>query len=353
MLKELIRDHVVVEFANKKLKKVKEAFYVTDNSKCKRQLYYELKLTKPSDPDSSFESINRMNMGKTIEKVIHESIQTSMIGEQFRVEVIQEDVKGNQYEIHGYIDGIFTAKLFDRNEKEYDALIVDELKSFYGYYQTGEYIKGNPKGSDVKQLGFYIWACKKGIVKPVFDLEKNPTGWCINDKYDLTKVENGGTLLYTDRADSSQFEFEVRVEGEEIWAGPSHMNRAMVSYGTIGDILERFDYVHDCVRTSVIPAPEFTYKKDIYEIPLEWQRIEDSRKRSAKKSSLKKKYLPKMPEEDMTEEQWKDVKVKAVYGDWQCKYCDFKTLCTKSQNVELGYNDMELVMLSELFAKGK
>jgi hypothetical protein len=274
MIKELFEDYV----KSQNRRREKKHFYVTDNGRCRRQLYYSLTDIKTSEVNS-YESKRRMSIGSNIEDSILSMWVDSglLMTSQQKVEVAFRD----NFEIHGYCDAIV-----EINGIRHCA----ELKSFYGYYQAKEYRLGKPKPEYVKQLALYIYYMQGQICR----------------------LSNIGSLFLEDRADCTQYEFLVRVDPSGLIEYSSE-GYGWSECGKISDILEHFDDVVNHIKDGSVPEPDFNYKYPIDKLE------------AVSKAQLAKARAGK-----------------AVLGDWQCKYCDYKTTCLESRNVELGYTEKEL-----------
>lgn len=290
MLYDLTKNYLVEKA---KTKKEKTAFYITDNSKCNRQIWYELKNTPCSNYDN-YEALRRFDAGNKIEDGLVEMWKDMgiLVDRQIRV-----DVPLNEFhDIHGYADALIEIANYRH---------VVEVKSFYGYWQSKEMRENGPKDSYVKQLGLYIYFLKD-VVK------------------DLSNV---GYLYVEDRADATTYEFVIEVkenvlDGYEIWCN----NKC---YGTIPEILNKWNSISKKLMIGELPAAQFQYK-----YPLDRMMTE----LSTKEKSSWKAYFRAM-------DSGQQPPYMKVCGDWQCVYCQYKDKCIEEQGIGLGYRAEELVQI--------
>lgn len=302
----------------------KEHFYASDAGKCRRQMYYSLEFKKPLESNSA-ESILRMNAGKKIEEAIIDEWDKAgiLVEEQVRIEEAITD----KHEIHGYADAIINVE---------GRPTPVEIKSFYGYHQAKELREGRPNKNYIYQLAIYM--------------------------HFLGYSE--GILYYIDRSDMSMFEFDVVLnEGEIIL----DFGGTWESIGYVKDIISGFKQVSADLEKEIVPEPDFAYKYDLMDFTAEaksWTKSKlDAEIKKFRPISQVKGVDPKTNKGKVLGYEYsgtvypkKDDAIVAfladaqhgilpaidsVCGDWNCKYCDYKTHCLESQGVSLGYDHVE------------
>jgi len=171
--------------------------------------------------------------------------------------------------------------------------IIVEVKTYYGGKQHSEIRIGKIKEAYVKQLAIYLYHFK---------------------------IKHG-VLLMINQGTGERFEFDIyNVEGN-----PYHFicpdNEIEVN---LEDTFKRWEkiYVNNILKKKE-PKIEYQYKYDIENI--DWENTPAGTISSARNN-------------------------KAVIGDWQVKYSDWKDLIVKKQGTTLGYTPEELKRIRELTA---
>lgn len=168
--------------------------------------------------------------------------------------------------------------------------IVVEIKTYYGNHQDSEIRNGRVKTSYLKQLAMYMYYFKL------------PHG--------ILLLINQGTGLRT--------EFELYNEGKNPYHFICPDNTMEIN---LKDTFERFEKIWvENILTDKEPEIEYQYKYDIHKI--DWGTTSSSKISKARQN-------------------------KAVIGDWQVTYSDFKNLIVEKQGTCLGYSKEELAYIKE------
>ena len=320
---------------NKNLERKKEAFYVSDAGKCKRQMYYSLEFKKPMETNDAV-SVLRMDAGKRIEDSIVEMYkeQGILVDDQARVEKKLTE----HHEIHGYADAILNID---------DEEVPVEIKSFWGHKQAADLKAGKPKKEYVYQLSLYMYY--------------------LGYTY--------GNLLYIDRSNMDMYAFGVYLQAD----GGIFVDDEEVACGNVHKILADMRLVSNLLSEGKeAPEPDFDYKYDIAVFTAKMMREKKTKaaldkeiqvyrpvkreqtpkdengKYSILGYSFQGKIYPKRPEalaafKEAVEGGW--MPSMPVAGDFQCKYCDYKRHCLQSRGVELGYSHEEYCARLEVLLK--
>ena len=214
-----------------------------------------------------------------------------------------------KYNISGKIDLIVI-------NPETTKMHIVEVKSVYGFNansvlgteaQHKKNIIGTPRDSHLMQLGIYQW-------------------WYANNNEDF----GPGLLTYGARDTGRYAEYLITVEKCEdgldyiFYQGHTPVTTEKVNSGiTIQSILEGYKIVADAVNEEVIsiPPPDFELKYSEEKIT---QLYEDGLLNKTDKAQYEKR-------KKQIEEGKKRI-VKAVEkGDWQCRFCDYKTICNDKE----------------------
>lgn len=201
---------------------------------------------------------------------------------------------------------------------------IVEVKSVYGFNsnfvlgtdaQQKRGIMGQPRDSHLMQLGIYQW-------------------WFGN----TTDNFGPGLLVYGSR-DTGRFgEYQITVEKDEsdsleyiYYQGIAPVVTEKTNSGiSIKSIMENYDYVLTCLKDKVIPERD-------YEILYSEEKIKELYEAGDLSKADTLQYEKRLKQQ----EEGKKRIVKAVEkGDWQCRFCDYKTVCYTK--------DSEAVSLDEL-----
>jgi len=166
-----------------------------------------------------------------------------------------------------------------------------EIKTYYGDRNQAEVSAGRVKMSYMVQLAIYMYyfKFKHGILFMI----NQGTGQ--KYEYDLYQDENDEYMFH---CPDNEITFDLRTtfkKWENVW----------VNY----------------VQKDIEPPIEYQYKYDIE--TLDWETIPASKISKARTN-------------------------KAVIGDWQVLYSDFKDLIVERQGTHLGYNNQEIERIKEL-----
>lgn len=175
------------------------------------------------------------------------------------------------------------------NFKKEDILI--EVKTYYGNFQHSQIRNGNVKSSYLKQLAIYMY---------YFKIKR-------------------GILLMVNQGTGERFEYDLYQKGKNKHHFICPDNAVEIN---LEKVFKRFEKIWtQNIKKDKEPAIEFTYKYDIEKI--NWEETSSSAISKARTN-------------------------KAVIGDWQIKYSDFKNLIVERQKTTLGYTDKEIARIKEL-----
>ena len=193
---------------------------------------------------------------------------------------------------------------------------IVEVKSVYGFNansvlgteaQHKKNLIGTPRDSHLMQLGIYQW-------------------WYANNNDDF----GPGLLTYGARDTGRYAEYMVTVEKDEdgldyiYYQGHTPVTTVKVNSGiTIQSILENYKIVSDSVNSKSITIPPADFELLYSEEKID-QLYQDGLLSKTDKTQYEKRK--KQIEEGKTRI------VKPVQkGDWQCRFCDYKNICTDKQ----------------------
>ena len=320
---EITRDAIESVDKKKNEERNKDAFYVSDAGRCRRQMYYSLEFKRPLELNSA-EAILRMDAGKRIEESLIDMWDKAgmLVDEQVRVEHKLAD----GHELHGYADAI--VKIGD------DDVLV-EVKSFYGYYQLKELREGRPNENYVYQLALYMHFLG----------------------------HDHGKLFYVDRSDMSMFEFNVYLDNGKIGYMTTKGIVSPQEYVNVEDLLADMRFVSNELMSGgdAVPEPDYEYKYDIVRFaeevkgmsktnldkevkkfrPIDQIKVKDEQGKNRIKYVYNGEIYPK--KDHAIDAFNNDVKngilpqIDSVCGNYQCKYCDYKSHCLESRGISLGY----------------
>jgi Holliday junction resolvase-like predicted endonuclease len=168
---------------------------------------------------------------------------------------------------------------------ETGGLVVAEVKSLYGYHAVRDVVKGTrkivprPKTSQLLQAVIYADYFKDTVecVKMVYYARDSAA----RREYDITLVQSGETGRH-----------HPCIDGQ------------VDDRFTLEDIYDRYEELREHLENGVLPPRD-------YEKEFSPEKIEQFRKLG---DVSKTAY-----------EEWK--KGKSVPGDWQCRYCNFSSIC--------------------------
>ena len=338
---EKLKEIIVNNNAERNSKKEKKHFYCSDAFKCKRQVFYSLKHGRPFEENSA-ESVLRMDAGVAIEEAIVAHLDKAgvLLATQGRIDIpISYGI-----DLHGNYD----AEIILNGKRH-----ILEIKSFYGFQAAADYIAGKPKEAHLGQLAQYMHF----------------------------KFISNGILLYIDRADCSIYSFDVSlIDGVIIYrkTGTEEWQR----FTTIKEIISSYHVVAAALKldglNGEIPAPDYQYKyrgSDYInrvegftktKIESELSRVRPiSQKREPTETSYKiigYEYNGNIYDnKDLAIEAYNEEIAKGimpqpsppVIGDWECKYCDYKTYCCESLGISLGHTPEELREFTDILEEIK
>jgi len=173
-----------------------------------------------------------------------------------------------------------------------DEAIV-EVKTYYGGKQHSEIRIGHIKTAYLKQLAIYLYHFK---------------------------IKHG-ILLMINQGTGERFEYDLYQKGKDKYHFICPDNEVEIN---LLEVFKRWEKIWlENILPKKEPEIEFLYKYDIERI--KWDEIADSAISKARTN-------------------------KAVLGDWQVKYSDFKDLIIKKQGTVAGYTPEELSRIRELTA---
>ena len=288
-IKTLLRDKMLEDENNKKSK---DSFWASESETNVFDIYHRWMGTLPTNPITPENKLG-LNVRKLVELgFVSELRELGILYEeeeekQLRVELEREGVK-----ITGYIDAIIEDK--DGTDINFPAgqnLIPVEFKTSFGSYQKVELDKGFPKTSYLKQLAIYM------------------------DGLDLKM----GYLI--------QAHFKDNFIVDEIYQFPLvREDDGTFSSGAIRfDINDTYKKWARLYRNNIIPKiepkSEYVYKYPIDE--LDWTSLPSNKISNARNN-------------------------RAVIGDWQVTYSDYKNLIIEREGTVLGYTEDEIKRIQEM-----
>lgn len=267
--------------------KEKTSFWASESELMAFDIYHRWMKTTPTNPMGG-ETLIMLSMRKLTEEAIVSKVRKSgHIEERFsNDERVYFEWGPNKVPISGYPDlGFYVKK--DRSGQP----IIVEIKTYYGQYQHSQIIDGKCKTSYLKQLAIYLYHFK---------------------------IPNG-ILLMANQGTGEMTEFELYVNPENPYHFICPDNGQEIN---LLDTFKRWEKIYtENIIPKVEPEIEYRYKDDIDKI--DWSTISKSAIRAARNN-------------------------KAVIGDWQVKYSDFKDLIIKIQGTVPGYTTAELAKIKKL-----
>lgn len=185
--------------------------------------------------------------------------------------------------------GVKITGYMDAIIKEEGIQVPVEIKTSFGYYQKKELKSGRPKLSYLKQLAQYM------------DFAKATKGY-------LFQVHFEKDLIVDDI-----YQFVLTRNKNNFKCGYIEFN--------INDIYKRYKKIYEkYILPDIEPPSEFVYKYPLKKI--DWKSLSKNKILNARRN-------------------------KAVIGDWQCIYSDYKDLIAKKEGTIIGYTNKELNYIKE------
>ena len=171
--------------------------------------------------------------------------------------------------------------------------VIVEIKTYYGNKAQSDVSSGRVKTAYLKQLAIYLYHWKL----------------------------NHGILLLINQGTGQRYEFELYNEGKNPYHFICPDNAMEIN---LEETFQRYEQIYvDYVLPDIEPPIDYQYKYDIHE--LKWDAIPASKIGKARQN-------------------------KAVIGDWQILYSDFKDMIVEKQGTCLGYSKEELAFINEATA---
>jgi len=279
--------------------RVKKSFWCTESETNQLELFFKFKGIKPTNPMKP-ETKFGLNIRKKVEDVILSYLEDIIIKpkryededgtiienpEQHRVKMERLGVP-----ITGYMDAVIKERVevesgADGVNGQWIELPV-EIKTSYGPFAEAELKRCEPKLGYLKQLGQYMdfMGVNKGYL---FQLHFSNNGFIPDDFYQFALIRNGNKFK------CGNIEFDI-----------------------YEDIYKRYERIwNNYIVPNIEPPSEYKYKYKLDEI--DWRRIPKSKVTNARNN-------------------------RAVIGDWQIQYSDWKDLIIQKEGTQLGYTDQEL-----------
>lgn len=169
--------------------------------------------------------------------------------------------------------------------------ILVEVKTYYGGKQHSDIRIGKVKASYLKQLAIYMFHYK---------------------------IKHG-ILLMVNQGTGEMFEFDLYQKSDNEYAFICPDNE--IEFNLMDDFMRWEKIYVNNVLKDIEPTPEYFYKYDIENI--DWAKISTSQIAKARNN-------------------------KAVIGDWQVKFSEYKDLIITRQGQTKGYTDKEIKRIKEL-----
>lgn len=273
-------------------------FWATENSKCKRALYWKW-FGEPASNPIQPRNLQIMSIGNKVEdQLVEDWSKMGILVERQKYIKIER----NGILVSGKIDAIIKETLDSGEQVETPV----EVKSYYGDYQEIKLFNLEPNESYAKQLAIYMDALGKN--RGILYLVNRGTGrqfqFIVSKLEDKYSIDLATYVLEDENVEDSKEKLVYE-------CGFLKFN--------LDDAYNHFKDTFESIKSHTLPIPPFQYK-----YPLEALKKAKTRDISKARNN------------------------KGVYGDWECKYCDYKNKCLKEQGIEVGYSEEELKVINEI-----
>lgn len=262
----------------------KKSFWATDSERDRFDIYHAWIGTAPTNPMTVEDSL-----GLSTRKLFEDSLVNIM--DDMGILIKPENTDQHRIEmvregvpISGYIDALIRDTIDGK-----EVIVPVEVKTAYGKFNAYDLEAGKPKTSYLKQLCTYM---------------------------DFLGAEYGHLFiaLFDELRVSQVYQFTVEKISNGVYACGDIVINMNAVYKRYAEIYNTY------IVPRVEPTPETRYKFDINEI--------DWTKQSADKISKARNN-------------------KAVIGDWQPKYSNYKNLWIQKEGSVDGYTDEEIAIIKE------
>jgi len=197
--------------------------------------------------------------------------------------------KDGQHRVEMERFGVKITGYMDAVIKEENKQVPVEIKTSFGYYQQKELMSGKPKLNYLKQLAQYMDSmnANKGYLFQVH-FEKD---LIVDDIYQFVVTRNGSKFK------CGYIKFDIND-----------------TYKRYKEIYEKY------ILPDIEPPSEFIYKYPLEKI--DWKSLPNNKISKARNN-------------------------RAIIGDWQCIYSDYKDLIIKREGTVNGYTDKEIDYIME------
>lgn len=289
-LRKMIDDQIFVEM--KERNKQKQSFWCTESEKNQLEIFLawnNVPKTNPMEARTQF----GLNIRTKVEDII--------VGYLDNVGVIVApedyvDLDGtvfenpDQHRVQMIREGVPITGYMDAVIMEDGVKVPVEVKTSYGFYGEKELEAGTPKTTYIKQIAQYMDSmdAKKGYL---FQVHFSDNGFIPKKFYQFVVTREGNTFTCGD-----------------------------YSFDIYEDVYKRYARIYnDYIVPNVEPKSEFVYKHNLEAI--NWMEMPASKIGNARTN-------------------------KAVIGDWQMIYSDWKDLMIEKEGTCLGYSTEELAYIN-------
>jgi len=261
----------------------KTSFWASEAETMAFEIYHRWIGTPPTNPIDE-EKIMMLNMRKLTEEAVVEMVRRSG-------KLIDRYTNGErcyfEYGEHKVpISGYPDLGIMVNGQE-----VMVEVKTFYGEFQNKLIANGDVKTNYLKQLIIYMFHFN--VPNGILFLINQGTGERF--EYGITRCSQTNPHLFS----CIGLNIEIDIE----------------------DTFKRWEQIYIAnILAKKEPEPEFKYKYPLKEIV--WEEISNSRISKARTN-------------------------KAVIGDWQALYSDYKDLIIQKEGTHLGYNDEEIEFIKE------
>lgn len=286
LITQILDKEILTSREEEYLGKTKTSFWASETEVMAFEVYHRWIGTTPTNPMDE-EKMMMLKMRKLTEEAIVNYLRKSglLVEELSNNKRCYFEWGPNKIPISGYPDAAIM------NPERLGKPSIVEIKTYYGQKNHAEVSRGKIKTSYLKQLAIYLYH---------FEIEH-------------------GILLMVNQGTGERFEYDLYQNPENKYHFICPDNETEIN---LLDTFKRFENIYvNHVLKKIEPPIEFTYKYPIESI--NWDELSSDKIVKARAN-------------------------RAVVGDWEVKYSDFKDLILERQNTTPGYTDSELKRIREL-----
>ncbi len=303
--------------------KEKKSFWCTESETNQLEIFYKFKGIKPSNPMTP-ETQFGLNIRTKVEDVILKYLDDILLSpmpytdsegtlienpDQQRIEMERLGVP-----ITGYIDSLIVESVIENGVRKIEIVPV-EIKTSYGPYAKTELDRCEPKLPYLKQTAQYMDWLKENVniflprLKEMFPDEKCELKIACNKGYLFQLHFSNNGFIPEDF-----YQFVLIRDGNKFKCGH-------VEFDLYEDVYKRYERIwNDYIVPNIEPESEFKYKYPLESI--DWKGLPKTKIANARNN-------------------------KAVIGDWQIIYSDWKDMIIEKEGSQLGYSDEELTFINQ------